>query len=76
MFTSRGSYVTYPIMLLYTAIECPSASWAKFTWDPPPELDRQTDRQTRLKTLPSRTLRMRVVKTCRKNHSLSVLFTG
>ena len=35
MFTSRGSQVTYPIMLLYTTIECPSASWAKFTWDPP-----------------------------------------
>ena len=29
------SHVTYPIMLLYTAIGCPSASWAKFTWDPP-----------------------------------------
>ena len=29
-----GSHVTYPIMLLYTTIECPSASWAKFTWDP------------------------------------------
>ena len=43
--------MTYPIILLYTAIECPSASWAKFTWDPPPELDRQTDRQTQLKTL-------------------------
>ena len=28
----------------------------------PPELDRQTDRRTRLKTLPSRTLRMRAVK--------------
>ena len=28
--TSGGSHVTYPIMLLYTAIECPSASWAKF----------------------------------------------
>ena len=42
-----GSHVTYPIMLLYTAIECPSASWAKFTWDPPPpppELDRLTDK--------------------------------
>ena len=34
--TSRGSRVTYPIMLLYTTIECPSASQAKFTWDPPP----------------------------------------
>ena len=56
MFTSGGSHVTYPIMLLYTAIECPSASWAKFTWDPPPpnkELDRLTDRQTLVKTLPS-----------------------
>ena len=53
-----GSHMTYPIMLLYTAIECPSASWAKFTWDPPPphkELDRLTDRQTLVKTLPSRT---------------------
>ena len=29
------SHVTYPIMLLYTTIECPSASWAKFTWNPP-----------------------------------------
>ena len=29
---------------------------------PPPQLDRQTDRQTRLKTLPSRTLRMRAGK--------------
>ena len=28
-----GSHVNYPIMLLYTAIECPSASWTKFTWD-------------------------------------------
>ena len=36
MFTSGGSHVTYPILLLYTTIECPSASWAKFTWDPPP----------------------------------------
>ena len=50
MFTSGGDYfwggshVTYPIMLLYTTIECPSASWAKFTWDPPPpELDRLTN---------------------------------
>ena len=33
--TSEGSPVTYPIMLLYNAIEHPSASWAKFTWDPP-----------------------------------------
>ena len=33
MITSRGSHVTYPIMLLYTTIECPSASWTKFTWD-------------------------------------------
>ena len=33
-----GSHVTYPIMLLYTAIECPSVSWAKFTWGPPPPL--------------------------------------
>ena len=40
------SHVTYPIMLLYTAIECPSASWAKFTWDPPPpELNRLTNKQ-------------------------------
>ena len=40
-----GSHVTYPIMFLYTAIECPSASWAKFTWvAPPPELDRLTDK--------------------------------
>ena len=46
MFTSGGSHMTYPIMLLYTTIEHPSASWAKFTWDPPPQLDRQTDRQT------------------------------
>ena len=30
-----GSHVTYPIMLLYTAVEFPSASWAKFKWDPP-----------------------------------------
>ena len=36
MFTSRrGAHVTYPIMLLYTTIECPSASWAKFTSAPP-----------------------------------------
>ena len=35
--------MTYPIMLLYTAIECPSASWAKFTWDPPEQTDRQTN---------------------------------
>ena len=33
----------------------------KVTWDPPPELDRQTNRQTRLKTLPSCKLRMRAV---------------
>ena len=34
MFTSGGgSHVTYPIMLLYTTIECPSASWVKFTWE-------------------------------------------
>ena len=46
MFTSRGSDVTYPIMLLYTTIDCPSASWAKFTWPPPPKLNRLTDRQT------------------------------
>ena len=45
-----GSHVTYPIMLLYTTIECPSASWAKFTWDPPRV--GQTDRQTCVKTLP------------------------
>ena len=63
VFTSRGSHVTYPIMFLYTAIEFPSASWAKFTWDPTPEFNRLTDRQTRLKTLPSRTLRMRAVIT-------------
>ena len=36
-------YVTYPIMLLYTAIERPSASWEKFTWDPP-EFNRLTDK--------------------------------
>ena len=41
-----GSHVTYPIMLLYTTIELPSASWAKFTWDPPLELNRLTDWQT------------------------------
>ena len=39
-----GSHVTYPIMLLYTAIEHPSASWAKFTSPPPPRVE-QTDRQ-------------------------------
>ena len=50
----------------------PNASWeghmglANALWEghmgpPPPELDRQTNRQTRLKTLPSRTLRMRAV---------------
>ena len=64
MFTSRGSDVTYAIMLLYTTIECPSASWAKFKihmGPPPQELNRLTDRQTQLKTLPSRTLRMRAV---------------
>ena len=33
MFISGGSHVSYPIMLLYTTIECPSASWAKFTWE-------------------------------------------
>ena len=53
VFTSGGSHVTYPIMLLYTAIECPSASWAKFTWDTPAV--GQIDRQTLVKTLPSRT---------------------
>ena len=49
-----GAHVTYPIMLLYTVIECPGALWAKFTWDPSPhkELDRLTDRQTLVKTLP------------------------
>ena len=36
MFTSGGSHVTYPIMLLYTAIECPSASWANSHGSPPP----------------------------------------
>ena len=45
---SGGSHGTYPIMLLYTTIECPSASWAKFTWDPLGV--EQTDRQTRVKT--------------------------
>ena len=49
-----GPHMTYPIMLLYTAIECPSTSWAKFTWDLPPRVE-QTDRQTRVKTLPSHT---------------------
>ena len=39
-----GSHVTYLIMLLYTTIECPSTSWAKFTWDPLPELNRLTDK--------------------------------
>ena len=53
VFTSGGSHVTYPIMLLYTTIECPSASWAKFTWDPLPQRVGQTDRQTLLKTFPS-----------------------
>ena len=56
-----GVHVTYPIMLLYTAIEFLSASWVKFTCPPPQEFNRLTDRQTRLKTLPSRTLRMRAV---------------
>ena len=55
MFTSGGgSHATYPIMLLYTAIECPSGSWAKFTWNLPPGVE-QTDRQIRVKTLASRT---------------------
>ena len=54
-----GSHVIYPIMLLYTTIEYPSASRAKFTWDPPRV--GETDRQTRLKTLPSHTLHMRAV---------------
>ena len=54
VFISSGSHVTYPIMLLYTTIECPSASWAKFTSDPPPGVE-QTDRQTWVKTLASRT---------------------
>ena len=40
-----GSHVTYPIMLLYTAIEHPGALWAKFTWDPPPPTpNRLTDK--------------------------------
>ena len=39
-----GSHVTYPIMLLYTTIEHPSTSWAKFTWDPPPPRVEQTDK--------------------------------
>ena len=30
-----GSHVTYPIMLLYAAIECPSASWANSHGTPP-----------------------------------------
>ena len=49
LWSLRGvSHVTYPIMLLYTTKECPSASWAKFTWDPPPPpqswMDRLTDK--------------------------------
>ena len=55
-YSLLGSHVTYPIMLLYTTLECPCASCTKIHMDPPPpELDRQTDRQTRLKKLPSRT---------------------
>ena len=46
MFTSGGSHWTYPIMLLYTTIEFPSASWAKFTWDPPPPTKSWADWQT------------------------------
>ena len=34
MSTSGGSHVTYPIVLLYTTIEHPSASWEKFILDP------------------------------------------
>ena len=59
--TSGGSHVTYPIILLYTAIECPSASWAKFICDPPRV--EQTDRQTRVKTLPSHTTWRAVITT-------------
>ena len=55
MFTSRGSHVTYPIMLLYTTIECPSTSWVKFTLTSPPPPVEETDRQTLVKTLPSHT---------------------
>ena len=47
-------------MLLYTAIEHPSASWGKIHMGSP-QFNRLTDRQTRLKTLSSRTLRMRAV---------------
>ena len=79
VFTSRGvhfciyfqgSHVTYPIILLYTAIGM--LSWAKFTWDPPQV--RQTDRQTQLKTLPSHTLCMQVV--IMSNLKVSIMLTN
>ena len=56
-----GSHVTYPIMLLYTTIECLSASWAKFKihMGPPTELNRLTD--DTLKTLPSCTLHKQAI---------------
>ena len=57
-----GPHVTYPIMFLYITIECPSASRAKFTWDPPPLGIEQTERQTLVKTLPSRTTWRVVIK--------------
>ena len=48
-----------------TLIYCyimPQCIMGKIHMGPPPELDTQTDRKTRLKTLPSHTLHMRAVK--------------
>ena len=49
----------------------PNASWEGHMG--PPELDRQTDWQTRLKTLPSCTLRMRVVKSKENNWNCIIM---
>ena len=71
VFTSEGVHFCVhfwgvPCDLSHNALICPSASWAKFTWDPPnptPTPVGQIDRQTRVKTLPSRTT-WRAVKIC------------